>query len=147
MQAHTAVLLLIAALMAACTPKAALPAPSKPADRLPGKTFVVVGLALDADLRYADDAPRQTLTFNADGTLVGSAGCNTYRATYKIEGALLHVQQVVSTRRACPDKEKMQYEAYFLQRLQKSPLTIEDSPTDVALREADGKAVMTLREE
>lgn len=117
-----------------------------PSDHLPGQTFIVRGITFNGGVRHSDSAPLQTLTFMPNGTLSGKAGCNTYRGTYKIEGTLLYIQQLITTSRTCPNKEKMEYESYFLQHLQKSPLTIDDSPSSVTLREADGKIVMVLEE-
>lgn len=117
-----------------------------PSDHLPGQTFVVRGITFNGGVYHSDSAPLQTLSFMPDGTLSGKAGCNTYRGTYTIEGTLLYIQGLVTTGRTCPNKEKMEYESYFLQHLQKSPLTIDDSPSGLTLREADGKIVMMLGE-
>jgi heat shock protein HslJ len=44
-----------------------------------------------------------TATFGADGTLTGSAGCNTYRATYTASNGTIDVSEPVATRKACAE--------------------------------------------
>jgi heat shock protein HslJ len=43
-----------------------------------------------------------TLSFAA-GTVSGSAGCNTYRGPYTLDGSSLLVGLLTTTRKACPD--------------------------------------------
>jgi heat shock protein HslJ len=59
-----------------------------------------------------------TATF-ADGTLRGSAGCNSYQAVYGVDGAALAVGSIAFTEMACLDPEGvMEQEGRFLEVLQ-----------------------------
>jgi heat shock protein HslJ len=66
----------------------------------------VVGVIGDPDI---------TLSFSAD-TVSGSAGCNTFRASYTIEGNGIQFGPAVTTRRSCEEK-LMTQESLFLAAL------------------------------
>ena len=62
-----------------------------------------------------------TAVFGEDGTLAGTAGCNTYRATYEIDGAAITIDEPVATEKACTTPEGvMEQEQAYLSAL---PLT------------------------
>jgi heat shock protein HslJ len=62
-----------------------------------------------------------TAVFGEDGTLAGTAGCNTYRATYEIDGAAITIGKPVATEKACTTPEGvMEQEQAYLSAL---PLT------------------------
>jgi heat shock protein HslJ len=46
-----------------------------------------------------------TATFAEDGTLSGSAGCNTYRTTYTTENGRIEIDPPASTKKACAEPE------------------------------------------
>jgi heat shock protein HslJ len=56
-----------------------------------------------------------TAVFGEDGTLAGTAGCNTYRATYEIDGAAITIGEPVATEKACttPEGVMEQEQAYL----------------------------------
>ena len=56
-----------------------------------------------------------TAVFGEDGTLAGAAGCNTYRATYEIDGASITIGEPVATKKACttPEGVMEQEQAYL----------------------------------
>jgi heat shock protein HslJ len=116
-------------------------------EHLTGKTFEVIGLTINGGVTSSVDQPLQTLKFGEKGILSGTAGCNNYTATYKIEGDKLYITKVSSTKKACKSAKIKEYDTIFKQHLQKSPLTIEDSTNDVTLRDSKGAIVMTLKEE
>jgi heat shock protein HslJ len=66
----------------------------------------VVGVIGDSDI---------TLSFSAD-TVSGSGGCNTFRASYTIEGSGIQFGPAATTRRACEEK-LMTQESLFLAAL------------------------------
>jgi heat shock protein HslJ len=84
-----------------------------------------------------------TASFDEDGALSGSAGCNTYNSTYTTDGGTIEIAEPSSTRMACPDPEGvMDQEAAYLAAL----------PTAVGFRvergvlellNAEGSAVVT----
>ena len=60
-----------------------------------------------------------TATFNEDGTLTGSAGCNSYNATYEASGGTISIGPAVSTRIACAEPEGvMEQESAYLAALE-----------------------------
>jgi heat shock protein HslJ len=59
-----------------------------------------------------------TAAFGADGKLNGSAGCNTYSASYLVDGSLLSITPPTSTSAICGEPEGiMEQEAAFLSAL------------------------------
>jgi heat shock protein HslJ len=55
-----------------------------------------------------------TARFTLDGRLAGSAGCNRYRALYRIDGGNMTIWSPVTTRRVCREEGVMAQEAAFL---------------------------------
>jgi heat shock protein HslJ len=59
-----------------------------------------------------------TAVFGADGTLAGTAGCNTYRATYDTDGAAITIGEPAATKKACTTPEGvMEQELAYLSAL------------------------------
>lgn len=59
-----------------------------------------------------------TATFGDDGSLTGSAGCNTYTTTYEAESGTISIEPAASTKKLCPEPEGvMEQEAAFLAAL------------------------------
>jgi heat shock protein HslJ len=85
-----------------------------------------------------------TATFAADGTVSGSAGCNSYSAPYTLAGDTLKVQPAAATRKFCeaPDGV-MEQESAFLAALERST-SVETVSSGVTLRDADGSTQLTL---
>ena len=62
-----------------------------------------------------------TLAFGDDGMLVGSGGCNVYRAPYTADGGALEIAEPFTTRKACLEPEGvMAQEAAYLEALPKA---------------------------
>ncbi len=81
--------------------------------------------------------------FAADGTVTGSAGCNTFRSTYTRDGNAMKLTPAVSTRRACVEPGVMEQEATFLSAFgMVVAVTSEDN--FMQLRGGDGEMVVTL---
>ena len=59
-----------------------------------------------------------TLEFAADGQAGGSGGCNSYGATYELQGDTLKITEVISTLMACADEQINQQETQFFNALQ-----------------------------
>ena len=55
-----------------------------------------------------------TLSFEADGQLGGSAGCNSFFGSYTLEGTTLTIGQMGSTMMACMDNGVMEQESAYL---------------------------------
>ena len=59
--------------------------------------------ALDGK-RVDSDAP-PVLRFQADGSLGGFAGCNTFSGAYALDGDRIRIGEIAVTRRACDDDD------------------------------------------
>lgn len=68
------------------------------------------------DGRSVVDHSRTTLTFNPEGQLAGSAGCNRYTGGFELQGGALQVKGMAATRMAC-SPVLMDQEARFLKAL------------------------------
>ena len=80
---------------AAATPGAA--ASGGPPTELPGTSWVLQGIS-GAEL--GTGVP--TIEFGTDGTVSGSAGCNTYNGTYTVDGSSITFGPLATTKMACP---------------------------------------------
>ncbi|MDP1876028.1 MAG: META domain-containing protein [Actinomycetota bacterium] len=69
------------------------------------------------DWRTRTDGVLQTITFAADGTVSGSAGCNRFAGTYSTDGSAISIGPLATTLMAC-EENIMNAEATFLVRLQ-----------------------------
>jgi len=59
-----------------------------------------------------------TLSFDEEGLLFGSAGCNNYNGSYELDGRSLTIGPLASTRMACLEDGVMEQESAFLAALQ-----------------------------
>lgn len=76
-----------------------------------------------------------TASFADDGTLTGSAGCNTYSTTFLTDRGGIEIPPAATTRKTCPTPEGvMEQEAAYLAAL----------PTTAAYR-VDGDSLALLR--
>jgi heat shock protein HslJ len=82
-----------------------------------------------------------TLEFEAD-QVVGSAGCNNYFATYKIEGNSLTINQIGSTMISCEpevNEQEMRYVSTF-----KNVASYQVADERLEMLDADGEIVLTF---
>jgi heat shock protein HslJ len=85
-----------------------------------------------------------TATFGADGTVSGSAGCNSYSASYTLTGDTLKVGPAAATRKLCDSPDGvMDQEAAFLKALEAS-VSVESDSHGMTLRDASGATQLTL---
>jgi heat shock protein HslJ len=84
-----------------------------------------------------------TARFEA-GRVGGSAGCNTYTASYTLNGSAIEIRPAISTRMACPSPPgRMEQEAAYLAALQTARVyRIEGSR--LTLETADGARVASF---
>ena len=100
---RTVIVVLVAAVafsVIGCSQPAASGAPSAsggPPTELPGTSWVLQGIS-GAEL--GTGVP--TIEFGTDGTVSGSAGCNTYNGTYTVDGSSIKFGPLASTKMACP---------------------------------------------
>jgi heat shock protein HslJ len=79
-----------------------------PAPALPGSSWTL------ADLPEVDlGATAPSIAFGADGTVSGSAACNTFNGTYTMDGSAITFGPLATTRMACPDDVMAVEDAYL----------------------------------
>ncbi len=83
-------------LLSACTLGRAVSA-----DALPGTSWQVV--AIDGAAAVATDPARPLTIVFATDTVTGSSGVNRFNGTSTIDGAQLHIERVITTRRAAAE--------------------------------------------
>jgi heat shock protein HslJ len=85
-----------------------------------------------------------TATFAEDGTLSGSAGCNTYRTAYSTDKGGIEIDPPASTKKACAEPAGvMEQEAAFLAALPKA-VRFEIAGPTLDLLTAEGTFVATF---
>jgi heat shock protein HslJ len=118
-----------------------------PNEQLVGKKLKVIGITMNGGVHTSVTAPVQSLNFQSGGNLTGSAGCNYVNSTYEISGDLLHIGKVMTSKMACEDKEKQDYEMALIRHLSNTPLTIENNSTFITLRDKSGAIAIQLAQE
>ncbi len=108
------VALAISLTAAACGSSAATPSPlpSGPLDLNNTAWLLLKYLSPDGTSATVPAAVTPTLTF-ADGTASGSGGCNTFTASYTLEGDVLDMGPIASTKIACEEPILGVETAYF----------------------------------
>ncbi len=92
---------------------------------------VIVGTALTAH-------------FSDDGHVAGSGGCNTYSASYTLDGSMLHVAAPIATRKHCSSPAGvMEQEAQFFHALERST-TVQAGGSVVTLRDSHDATQIAL---
>jgi heat shock protein HslJ len=84
-----------------------------------------------------------TVSFQ-DGSVVGHAGCNSFRATYTREGNRLAVGPAATTRLRCDAEGVMEQERQFLAAIESATLWAIDRDM-LDLHRADGERVLLAR--
>lgn len=82
-----------------------------------------------------------TADFSSDGKLTGSAGCNTYNATYTVDGDKVTIGPAATTMMACSEPQGiMEQETAYLQALNKA-VTYRNLAIAMVLFDANGLPV------
>jgi len=114
-----------------------------PAPTLEGVQWEVTGYN---NGRQAVVGPRPgstlTLVFR-DGAVTGTAGCNTFRATYTLDGDRLDIGPIGSTKKTCPGEGVMEQEREFLAALEAAKVwTVRDDVLDLHFAGGETRALM-----
>ncbi len=101
--------------------------------------------------RYADGSGNMiglvegtsiTAVFGVDGNVTGSAGCNTYAATYEVDGNSLSISTPSRTQQICPTPERiMEQEQDYLALLPTSA-SFSLSSGSLAISDANGRLIL-----
>jgi heat shock protein HslJ len=88
------------------------------------------------------DGTAVSAVFGEDGTLAGSAGCNDYNATYKVDASSMTVTAPATTRKMCGDPAGvMEQESAYLQALQMAA-TYSITGDELEIADADGNTLL-----
>jgi len=79
----------------------------------------------------------------AQGNVRGHAGCNTFRATYTVDGSRVAIGAMAVTRKACTAAGVMQQEREFLAALRSATTWAIDARGMLDMHRADGERVLT----
>jgi heat shock protein HslJ len=79
-----------------------------------------------------------TALFGPDGSVSGSAGCNTFTGTYTVDGDKLTIGPLASTRKFCSPDEVMTQEADYLAALGSS-VSFQNDGVNLTLLNAEGQ--------
>jgi heat shock protein HslJ len=111
---------------------------SGPAGTLEGSSWIVT------DVNGAAPLPDTTITasFEADGNLSGTDGCNRYGATYELDGNQITITPGMTTMMACPDPI-MQQAGEYMAALE-SATNYQIQGDTLELLDAGGNAVATF---
>ena len=80
--------------------------------------------------------------FNADGSVSGTTGCNTFRGRYTTDEYAVTIGPLLTTRMACPP-ERIEQEAGILKALE-SATTFALAPGTAALLNAAGQLAISM---
>jgi heat shock protein HslJ len=92
----------------------------------------------------AEPVAEATLSFR-DGRVGGSAGCNTFSATYTLDGQQLTIGQAMSTMMACPEPAMAQELAVLTLLSQTASYTLDAGK--LQLRRAEGQPLLVFVEQ
>ena len=98
----------------------------------------------DIDGAGVVERSRPTLIFATDGGVSGNASCNTFRATYAVDGASLAISRAITTRMACAPA-LMQQETRFLGVLTGARTVDVSRDGTLTLRSSDGASIRARR--
>jgi heat shock protein HslJ len=84
------------------------------------------------------------ITFSADGSLTGSSGCNSYSASYRVDGPALTIGVPVLTNRMMCETLVMIQEQRFLSLLPQSVSYGMVSPDTLAVYDNTGRVIMVF---
>lgn len=87
--------------------------------------------------------PQDTIRLELDGArMTGTAGCNSFGASYLIEGEALEIGAIALTKRYCMDRKVMAREEVFIRALGSASSVRREAGT-VVIETAEGPLVFT----
>jgi heat shock protein HslJ len=112
-------------------------------EALPGSSWIVTGYNNGKGAVVSTTAGTVlTAIFGTDGVLSGNSGCNTYSASYQLDGDKITIGPAMTTRMAC-DQAAMDQEQQYLAALSTAAMYRIDG-NKLELRTADGALAASL---
>jgi len=113
-----------------------------PPPSLEGVTWEVTGFNNGREA-VVSPKPGTSLTLSfAGGTVSGSAGCNTFRAPYTVDGSRISIQPAATTRKTCKGEGVMEQERQFLAALAAAKVwTVRDDMLDMHFEGGETRAL------
>ena len=100
------IFLAISLTLAACSPLAS-------SNDLVGTTWQLVSYGPEGQQVLAVQGVSTWVTFDADGRMSGTLGCNQFSGGYKIKGTTIKFGPIMSTEMACPEPQMSQETSAF----------------------------------
>ena len=101
----------------------------------------VLDLDADADRRWPDRDRRDGVSAQFDGaTISGTAGCNSYHASYEASGGDISFGPIAGTKKICPEDEQSTEDRYL--QLLAEIGTYEVSGRSMSMNDTDGTPVL-----
>lgn len=112
-----------------------------PENPLAGKSYAVIGINNNPIIANSTI----TASFGADGKINGSGGCNTYSASYTVNGSQISVGDVASSQIMCAEPPGvMDQEALYFSTLRAAVSFVPINETMMVMRNAAGQEILRL---
>lgn len=110
-----------------------------PANPLAGQSYNVIGINNNPTIANSVI----TASFGADGKINGSGGCNTYSASYTVNGSQISIGDVVSSQIMCSEPPGvMEQEALYFSTLRAAVSFTPLNETMMIMRNAGGQEIL-----
>ena len=101
-------------------------------------SWVATGVDIAGGVVSSETTSEITATFAEGGTLSGNDGCNSYDATYEVDGPTIAIGPLATTRMACPDDDLTEQAAAYAEALAAAVTWSVGPDGSLQLRGADG---------
>ena len=106
-------------------------------------SWVAMGINMAGGVVSSATTSEVTATFAEDGTLTGSDGCNTYNATYTVDGPTIAIGPLATTRMACPGDELNEQAVAYAEALGAAVTWSVEPDGSLHLRDAEGALLVS----
>jgi heat shock protein HslJ len=106
-------------------------------------SWVATAIDMNDGVVSSETTSAVTATFAEDGTLSGNDGCNSYDATYEIDGPTIAIGPLAATRMACVDDALTEQAAAYAEALASAATWSVDPAGSLQLRDAGGALLVS----
>jgi heat shock protein HslJ len=106
-------------------------------------SWVATGINMAGGVVSSATTSEVTATFAEDGTLNGSDGCNTYNATYTVDGPAIAIGPLATTRMACPSDDLQPQSQAYAEALAAAVVWSVEPDGSLQLRDAEGALLVS----